>query len=92
MRIEFWQVHFALVFYHKEAEMGSGFICYFENERRKQCPKCGSTNFAYESEHWDRRRKQWADVYIVCRDCGHRTHTYKNVEEAREEWNGGRQT
>lgn len=67
--------------------MGSGFICYYENERRKPCAKCGSKNFAYESDHWDYRKKRWADAYIICRDCGHRTHTHKSVEEAREEWN-----
>ena len=67
--------------------MGSGYISYYENESRKPCPKCGSTNFAYGSERWDHRRKQWADAFLGCRDCGYRTHTHKTVEEAREEWN-----
>ena len=67
--------------------MGSGYISYYENESRKPCPKCGSTNFAYDSEHWDYRKKRWADAFIICRACGHRTQSHKSVEEARAEWN-----
>ena len=69
--------------------MASGFICYYENERRKPCAVCGSTALAYEGV--GPRTKKYPEgelTIIVCRDCGHRTqHEHPNVESAREEWN-----
>ena len=36
----------------------------------------------------DRKRNKALDVYVICRNCGHRTHAHKTVEDAIAEWNG----
>ena len=64
------------------------YICYYENQRQKPCPKCGSIHNGFEWEHWDYKRKRALDAYIICRDCGYRTRTHKTIDDAMVEWNG----
>ena len=63
------------------------YICYYDNQKQRPCPVCGSKWIGYEWEHWDYKRNRALDAYIVCRGCEYRTNTHKTVEGAQAEWN-----
>lgn len=72
----------------QKKKMGKeNYICFYDKDRRRPCPKCGSRWVAYESTRYD-RKGNGLDAYIICRDCGWKTHPHKTVEEAIKDWNG----
>ena len=64
------------------------YVCALEKDSKRPCPDCGSTALAYDWTRRDRKHNKALDVYIICRNCGRRTHAYKTVEDAIAEWNG----
>ncbi|MBQ9634663.1 MAG: Lar family restriction alleviation protein [Acidaminococcaceae bacterium] len=68
--------------------MGKGnYICFYDTNRRRPCPECGSEDLTYASTRYDRKRNA-LNVYIKCRGCGCKSHVHKTVEDALKEWNG----
>lgn len=72
--------------------MGNGnYICALEKDPKHPCPDCGSRVVSYEKVRGRQKavnRAAVPKVYIICRDCGRRTHVHKTVEDAIAEWNG----